>query len=207
MNDLQKSDGKGSFAIKNWEELRRGGGLAPSPVKVRNYLQGNKVKLSRDELTGRIQGYFDDCIEGFIDPDTGQEGYTWKTCPTKAGLAMHIGVSSFTLSRYLRIRNGGGVGYNPDMPGHRGVVDPSDFDLLESAVTLIESFYEGNLGRNMNNSGSIFWLKNRTNIRWHDEQDLNLTANADRDEPYFTREEIAARYQAYKELPEKPDLD
>lgn len=208
MEELSEIKGKGAFAVRNWDELRRGGGVAPKPSEIKEYLQGNNgVGLTREELMERIQAYFNECIERFIDPDTGQEGYTWKTCPTKAGLAMRIGISSFTLSRYLRSRSGGGSGYDVNMPGHRGIVDPNDFDLIESAITLIESFYEGNLGRNMNNSGSIFWLKNRTNIRWHDEQDLNLTANADRDEPYFTREEIAARYQAYRELPEKPDLD
>lgn len=120
---------------------------------------------------------------------------------------MRIGVSSFTLSRYLRSRSGGGSGYDVNMPGHRGIVDPNDFDLIETATTVVESFYEGNLGRNMNNSGSIFWLKNRTNIRWHDEQDLNLSTNPDRDMPQMSREEIAARYAAFEELPEKPELD
>lgn len=208
VEELSEIKGKGAFAVRDWNALRRGGGMAPKPNEIKEYLQGSSgIKLTREELTERIQAYFNECIERFVDSDTGQEGYAWKTCPTKAGLAMRIGVSSFTLSRYLRSRSGGGSGYDVNMPGHRGIVDPNDFDLVELATTLIESFYEQNLGKNMNNAGSIFWLKNRTNVQWHDEQDLNLTANTGRNGPHLTREQIMAQYQALNEPPEGLELD
>lgn len=68
-------------------------------------------------------------------------------------------------------------------------------------------FYESGLGRNQNNSGCIFWLKNRTNVQWHDEQDINLTASREDDAPQMTREEIACRYREFQEEPEPLVID
>lgn len=120
---------------------------------------------------------------------------------------MKIGISSFTLSRYLRGTNSKGQEYSDREWGNRAIVSPDDFDLIERAITVIESFYEAGLGRNQNNSGCIFWLKNRTNVQWHDEQDINLTANKEDDAPRITREEIASRYAAFKEEPEPLVID
>lgn len=211
MDELQKTAGHGAYAMRDWESLKRGGGLAPPPSEINEYLEeSQRRRLTREELRRRIQAFFDDLIEPYEDPDTGQRGYTWKSCPTKAMLAMKIGISSFTLSRYLRNRNCKGEAYNCAESGRRAIISPDDFDLVELAVTLIESYYEQNLGKNMNNSGSIFWLKNlrsRTDVHWHDEQDINLTANKEDDAPHMTREEIASRYAAFEKEPEPLEID
>lgn len=211
MKESTEITGYGAHALRSWDELRRSGGVAPSPAQVSEYLEKPKrERLTREELKQRIQAYFDDLVELVEDPDTGREGYAWRSCPTKAGLAMKIGISSFTLSRYLRNGNCKGEPYSHKEWGNRGTVSPDDFDLIEQAVTIIEGFFEGNLGKNMNNSGSIFWLKNRTNVQWHDEQDINLTANKEDDMPHMTREEIMLRHKALSgsEEPAKElDLD
>ncbi len=207
MNDLPKSTGKGNFAIKNWEELRKGGGKAPTPSEIKQYLDRKPgVRLSREELQERIEKFFMDYIQTYVDEETGDIGYTWKSNPTKAALARYIGVSAETLSRYARgIHH---APYNIEFPGHRGVVNPSDFDLIHSAYTLLQEFFEGRLALNANNAGVIFWLKNRDNIGWHDEQDLNVSANNNIDEvPHLSREEIAERYAAFKERPDPIELD
>lgn len=209
MDELQKTAGHGAYAMRDWESLKRGGGLAPPPSEINEYLEeSQRKKLTRKELQRRIQAFFDDLIEPYEDPDTGQTGFTWKSCPTKAMLAMKIGISSFTLSRYLRNRNCKGEAYNCAESGRRAIISPDDFDLVELAVTLIESYYEQNLGKNMNNSGSIFWLKNSRNERWHDEQDVVLSTD-NGDTPHMSREEIAARYKAleFQEEPEPLVID
>lgn len=208
MDELQKTAGHGAYAIRDWEEIRRGGGRSPCPEEISEYLDKPKrEKLTREELRQRIQAFFDDLIEEYQDQDTGELRYTWRACPTKAMLAMKIGISSFTLSRYLRNANCKGREYNDREWGNRAIVSPNDFDLIEQAITVIEGFYEARLGLNANNSGAIFWLKNRTNVQWHDEQDINLTANKEDDAPHMTREEIACRYKEFQEEPEPLVID
>lgn len=208
MKESAEITGYGAYALRSWDELYRSGGTAPGPEEISEYFEKPKrERLTREGLKRRIQAFFDDLIEEIEDSDTGQRGYTWRSCPTKAALAMKIGISSFTLSRYLRGVNCKGQEYSDREWGNRAIVSPDDFDLIERAITVIESFYEGRLGKNANNSGAIFWLKNRTNVQWHDEQDINLTANKEDDAPRMTREEISARYAAYKEIPDKLEID
>lgn len=208
MKESTEITGYGAHALRSWDELRRSGGAAPSPAQVSEYLEKPKrEQLTREELKQRIQAYFDDLIELVEDPDTGKRSYAWRSCPTKAAFAMRVGISSFTLSRYLRDCNCKGEPYSRKEWGNRAIVSPNDFDLIEGAITIIESFYEGVLGENRNNSGAIFWLKNRTNVRWHDEQDINLSANKEDDMPHLTREQIMERYKSQQEFSEAPSKE
>lgn len=207
MQELVKTKGKGAFLVNNWQEIRKSGGESPPPEQITAYLRGSTDRrLTRDDLIQRIDSYFMSCIRQYVDEETGETGFSWKKNPTKSELAMCIGVSSATLSRYLAGRHDG-IEYSGLDPGRRGVVSPSDFDVIQAASTVIESFYESRLGINMNNAGSIFWLKNRDNSNWHDSVDMNLSANANQEREQLSREEIAARYAQFKELPEKPELD
>lgn len=208
MKESAEITGYGACALRSWDDLRRSGGPSPSPEQINKYLNKPKrERLTREELKQRIQAFFDDLIEEYQDQDTGQMGYAWRSCPTKSGLAMKIGISSFTLSRYLRNANCKGEAYNDREWGNRAIVSPNDFDLIEQAITVVESFYEASLGKNQNNSGCIFWLKNRTNVQWHDEQDINLTASREDDVPHMTREEIACRYREFQKEPEPLVID
>lgn len=208
MSDLPEQTRKGNFAIKNWDELRKGGGKAPAPSEIKEYLNRKQgVRLTREELRQRIEQFFMDYTEAYVDENTGKVGYTWKSNPTKAALARYIGISAETLSRYARGEHDG-MPYNAICPGNRGVVSPSDFDLIHSAYTLLQEFFEGRLALNANNAGVIFWLKNRDSIRWCDQQDLTISANSERDGgTQMSREEIAARYASYQEEPETLQLE
>lgn len=206
MNELAKTKGKGAFSVGNWQEIRKAGGESPTPAQITTYLHGRTDRrLSREELIQRIDGYFASCIRQYIDEETGETGYSWRKNPTKSELAISIGVSSATLSRYLAGRHDG-MEYSGLDPARQGVVSPNDFDIVRAAATVIESFYESRLGVNMNNAGCIFWLKNRDNTNWHDSMDMTLSANANQEREQLSREEIAARYQALEEFREKPQL-
>lgn len=206
MNDLPKSQGKGTFSIGNWQEIRKAGGESPPPIEISKYLRDTQTKLTRGELIERIEHFFDGCIHRYVDEETGETGYSWKKNPTKSELAMCIGVSAATLSRYLAGKYDGRP-YNGVDVARCARVSPDDFDVIRSAATVIESFYESRLGVNMNNAGSIFWLKNRDNSNWHDSMDMSLSTQAKQDDiPQMSREEIAARYRAQEEFREKPQL-
>lgn len=205
MENLEIAKGKGAFSIKNWEEIKKGGGKAPSPQEVTQYLKGSSgAKLSRNELINRVSQFFVDFTTQCMDEDTGEVTFTWKSNPTKSALARYIGITAETLSRYLRGERNGAP-YNETHPGARAIVAASDFDIIRSAATIIEEFYESRLGLNANNAGSIFWLKCLDNARWYDKQELNLSASTGNIEQ-LSREEIAARYQALEEFREKPEL-
>ncbi len=53
MNDLPKSQGKGTFSIGNWQEIRKAGGESPPPAEISKYLRGTQTKLTRGELIER----------------------------------------------------------------------------------------------------------------------------------------------------------
>lgn len=207
MENLETAKGKGVFLAKSWEEVKKGGGKAPSPQEVTQYLRGgNGAKLSRDELINRIIQFFTDFTTQYVDETTGEVSFTWKSNPTKSALARYIGVTAETLSRYLKGEHNGGKPYNIVRPGPHAIVAPADFDVIRSAATIIEEFYEGRLGLNANNAGSIFWLKCMDNTRWYDKQELNLSASTGQNVEQLSREEIASRYRALEEFREKPQL-
>lgn len=207
MENLEVAKGRGALLVKSWDEIKKAGGKAPSPQEVTQYLRGgNGAKLSRDELISRVSKFFSDFTTQCMDEDTGEITFTWKSNPTKSALARYIGVTAETLSRYLGGRYGGGIPYNAACPGPHAVVAPADFDIIRSAANIIEEFYEGRLGANANNAGSIFWLKAHDDSRWHDKQELSLSANAGEGIEQLSREEIAARYRALDEFREKPQL-
>lgn len=175
MDDMTEYKGKGSFAIRNWQEIAKGGGMAPTPTEIKNYLKGTRSQLSREELEQRVTNYLVGCMEMFQDEDSGSLGYRWKCNPTKSGLARAIGVSAETLSRYYRNEHDNMPYGSNGVGGRKSVVNQNDFDIIRHAYSVIEEFYESHLANNQNNAGSIFWLKNRDNVRWQDEKELTVT--------------------------------
>ena len=175
MGDLTEYKGKGAFAIRNWQEIAKGGGISPTPTEITDYLQGTPAQLSRSELIQKITGYITGCMEEFEDEDTGATAFRWKRNPTKSGLARAIGVSAETLSRYYRGEHDNMAYGSNGVGGRKSVVNHNDFDIIRHAYSVIEEFYEGKLANNQNNAGSIFWLKNRDNVRWQDEKEFTVT--------------------------------
>lgn len=180
--------GTGSHTVRSWEEINKGGGEAPSPEEIFRYLQdsGNKRQLSREEVQERILSYFKACVDEYVDDDTGETYHRWRRNPTKGGLAMSLGVTAETLSHYISDRVAG----RRYTDTNQSVVSCNDFDLIQTAVSIIQSYYEGNLGKNRNNSGSIFWLLNVGEERWTNTQTIKTISDSQGVKPALTPEEI-----------------
>ena len=188
---MQKNEelrGSGSHIKRSWEEINKGGGEAPSPIEISKYLQnsGSKRQLSREEVQARINNYFDACIEAYQDEDIGETFFRWRRNPTKAGLAISLGISAETLSHYIANKVAG----REYTDANQSTVSRDDFDLIQAAVSVIQSYYESNLGKNRNNSGSIFWLLNVGEERWTNTQTIKTIGDDNTSAPVLTQDEI-----------------
>ena len=173
-SSVKKTDSRGIFAIEQWQEMKKAGGVAPSLAEIENILQGSDADMySREEVITRISNYFQSCITDTIDEDTGEVVRVWCRNPTKSGLALSLGLSSQTLIDYVAGIRSDGFAYSSNENSRR-IISNKDFDILRKAYGLIEMFYEEKLGENRNNAGTIFWLNNLQNNRWSNEQSFKF---------------------------------
>lgn len=170
-----KTDGRGQYMVRAWEEAKKVGGIAYSPQEIDNILNEEDGKmLTREEVQGRIGAYFKSCVTVGEDEDTGEITYIWKRNPTKSGLALALGVAPATLIEYVKGQTRKGEIYKQEGVGGMQKIHTKDFDLLRKAYVLIEDFYEQKLGDNRNNAGVIFWLNNRENTKWSNQQEFQF---------------------------------
>jgi hypothetical protein len=185
---LPKISGRGAHVKRAWEDVGKTGGEAPSPMEIADYLSCNKGRqLTREDTEYKAREYLFSCLEEFEDEDTGEVRYRWKKNPTKAGLARALGVTPETLSRYAN-DHVKGKPYVQD--SDRSVVSPEDFDIVRAAYGVIEEFYESQLGKNRNNSGSIFWLLNAKSERWTNKQEVEMVSSEQEGTIAMSQEEI-----------------
>ena len=170
-NSIKKMDNRGAFAIEQWQEMKKMGGIAPSMAEIESILQGSEEQMvyTREEVISRISNYFKSCITDTVDEDTGEVVRVWCRNPTKSGLALSLGLSYQTLIDYVSGVRSDGFAYSSNENSRR-IISNNDFDILRKAYSLIEMFYEEKLGENRNNAGTIFWLNNIQNNRWSNEQ-------------------------------------
>lgn len=176
MNDLtNKTDNRGVFAIEQWQEIKKAGGIAPSITDIENILIGSDENrmFTRGEVIERISNYFKGCITDTLDEETGEIIKVWCRNPTKSGLALSLGLSSQTLIDYVSGIRSDGLTFSEN-ESKRRIISNNDFDILRRAYCLIEMFYEEKLGQNRNNAGTIFWLNNLQNNRWSNEQSFKF---------------------------------
>lgn len=196
-NELKKVDDK-RFMVRQWEDIKKAGSLTFSIETMKELLQGSDAEmLTREQLIDRITGYFNSCVKVVVDEDTGEQMTTWAKNPTKTELALVIGVDKQTLCDYVSGKNSRGDNYSYDRPDIKRVVATSDFDVIRRAYTIIESFYEGQLGQNKNNAGVIFWLNNACNNKWSNEQEFKFSSENENHSRFIapqTPEEIARQY-------------
>lgn len=212
MNELGE---KKRFMVRQWEDLKKSGGVTFSLDQMEHILQGGDGGvLTREELMNKVLCYFNSCVKVAIDEDTQEKITTWIRNPTKSGLALCLGIDKQTLLDYVKGVNSDGKTYSRTNPDYKRVVATEDFDILQRAYSLIETFYEEKLGENRNNAGTIYWLNNASNTKWSNEQEFRFSSEPkNREEPSLTPDEIAAKYDTYIEcnsdvgtiLPPVPD--
>lgn len=192
MKREEKSEGRGQFMVRAWEEARKTGGLSYSPEQIRTFLEErDDVMLTREEVKNRIFSYFQDCLTLSEDEDTHVLNYVWKRNPTKSGLALALGVQPQTVIDYVKGSDRRGNIYKKEGENKgRQRIATADFDLIRKAYILIEDFYEQKLGDNRNNAGTIFWLNNKENTRWSNEQEFKFGTAEQRDRGTMSAEEL-----------------
>ena len=176
MKNVEKTDGRGQYMVRAWEEAKKAGGLSYSPEQIEAILEeSDDVVLTRAEVKDRISAYFQSCLMLSQDEDTQEENYVWRRNPTKSGLALALGVSPQTVVDYVKGTDRRGNIYKAEGENKgRQKIATADFDLIRKAYILIEDFYEQKLGDNRNNAGVIFWLNNKENTRWSNEQEFKF---------------------------------
>lgn len=172
---MSETGEKKRFMVRQWEDLKKSGGLTFSLDQMEKILQGGDgVVLTRAELMGKVIGYFNGCVKVVLDEDTQEKVTTWVRNPTKSGLALCLGIDKQTLLDYVKGVNSDGKAYSRTNPDYKRIVATEDFDILQRAYSLIETFYEEKLADNRNNAGTIYWLNNSSNTKWSNEQEFKF---------------------------------
>lgn len=207
MENIEKHDNRGIAVSRNWEEIRKSGGKALSIDTIERILQGegDNTVLSREEVINRTKEYFNSCIGVVKNEETGELETVWTRNPTKSAYALALGINRYTLQCYLTEKQPDGKPYGIT-PRNR-IIANENFDVLQRACSLIESFYEEKLAENRNVAGCIFWLNNTNNKAWSNNQEITVLTDKDTnstmtmaDLPKLNEYEIA-------DLPELPELD
>lgn len=189
--------------VREWEELKKAGGITINVSDMeRLFEESDGIMISREELVCRVTNYFRGCMQEVIDGDTGEMITTWKRNPTKTGLALAVGVDTQTLVDYCKGTNSHGKPYTTKNAPNK-VVSSDDFDIIRKAYALIENFYEEKLAENRNNAGAIYWLNNRENTKWSNQQEFVFGANLLQNEYEYMKgekvPELMEKYNKYKE--------
>lgn len=166
---------KKRFMVRQWEDLKKSGGVTFSLNQMEQILQGGDgAMLTREEVMNKVISYFNSCVKVVLDEDTQEKVTTWVRNPTKSGLALCLGIDKQTLLDYTKGVNSDGKAFSRTNPDYKRVVAAEDFDILQRAYGLIETFYEEKLGENRNVAGIIYWLNNANNTKWSNEQEIRL---------------------------------
>ena len=198
-------DNKQRFMVRQWEDIRKAGGLSASIEQITDILQrDDNDMLTREEVLNRVAGYFNGCLKVVEDEETGEKITTWKRNPTKSGLAIALGVDKQTLLYYVKGLDSNGKPYREDAYSHRRIQN-ADFDIIRKAYAIIENFYEENLAVNKNNAGVIYWLNNACNTKWSNEQEIVFNKSERR---VLTVEDLPdiSSFSSLKEKPSLPDI-
>ena len=178
------------FMIRQWEEIKKAGGLSVSIETITDLLERkNDNMLTRKEVLDMVAGYFNSCLKVVEDEDTGEMVTTWAKNPTKSGLAIALGISKQTLLDYVQNSNSQNKPYREIPYAHRRIAT-EDFDILCKAYAIIENFYEEQLAMNKNNAGVIYWLNNASNTKWSNEQEFRFDMAENRNNRRITTEEL-----------------
>lgn len=209
MKNEEKTDGRGQYMVWALEEAKKAGGLSYSPEQIQAILEErDDIVLTREEVKNRISVYFQSCLTLSEDEDTQEFNYVWKRNPTKSGLALALGVSPQTVVDYVK-----GSGRRGNIYKRKGEnkgrqkIATADFDLIRKAYILIEDFYEQKLGNNRNNAETIFWLNNKENTCWSNEQEFKFGTVEQPERRVLSADELPNLFLKDKDnIPSLPEL-
>lgn len=89
----------------------------------------------------------------------------------------------------------------------RQKIATADFELIRKAYILIEDFNEQKLGDNCNNAGTIFWLNNKENTRWSNEQEFKFGTVEQPERRVLSADELPNLFLKDKDnIPSLPEL-
>lgn len=176
--------GKPRLMTKAWDELKKGGGLCiPAEQAVQLMSENERVQLNGEDVKMRVAEYFASCQREIINEETGEKEYVWAKAPTKSGLALMLGITRQSLYDILnrpKSENG----------GYATKILPEAIPFLKRAMDFIEVYYEEKLGENRNNAGTIFWLTNKNNSKWSNEQEFKFGKQEQVEEKQLTLEDL-----------------
>lgn len=176
--------GKPRLMTKAWDELKKGGGLCiPAEQAVQLMSENERVQLNEEAVKMRVAEYFASCQREIINEETGEKEYVWAKAPTKSGLALMLGITRQSLYDILnrpKSENG----------GYATKILPEAIPFLKRAMDFIEVYYEEKLGENRNNAGTIFWLTNKNNSKWSNEQEFKFGKQEQVEEKQLTLEDL-----------------
>lgn len=181
---VPQKTGKPRLMTKAWDELKKGGGLCiPADMAIQLMSETDDVKIDLKEAQKRVGAYFTSCQREIINEETGEKEIVWAKCPTKSGLALMMGVTRMCLYDALnkpRTENSSGS----------TKILPDAIPFLKRAMDFIETYYEEKLGENRNNAGTIFWLTNKNNSKWSNEQEFKFGKQEQVEEKQLTLEDL-----------------
>lgn len=181
---VEQKPGKQRFMVKTWEDLKKGGGLCiPWETAVNLMSESDNVKIDLTEAQTRVGIYFRSCQREIINEETGETEFVWAKAPTKSGLALVLGVTRMCLYDILNKPRSENGSYNAK-------ILPDAIPFLKRAMDFIEVYYEEKLGENRNNAGTIFWLTNKNNSKWSNEQEFKFGKQEQVEEKQLTLDDL-----------------
>ena len=181
---VPQETGNKRYMVKAWDELKKGGGLCiPANEAVKLMSEPERIQLNGEAVKMRVAEYFASCQREIINEETGEKECVWAKAPTKSGLALALGITRQSLYDILnrpKSENG----------GYATKILPEAIPFLKRAMDFIEVYYEEKLGENRNNAGTIFWLTNKSNSKWSNEQEFKFGKQEQVEEKQFTLEDL-----------------
>ena len=181
---VPQETGNKRYMVKAWDELKKGGGLCiPANEAVKLMSEPERIQLNGEAVKMRVAEYFTSCQREIINEETGEKECVWAKAPTKSGLALALGITRQSLYDILnrpKSENG----------GYATKILPEAIPFLKRAMDFIEVYYEEKLGENRNNAGTIFWLTNKSNSKWSNEQEFKFGKQEQVEEKQFTLEDL-----------------
>ena len=84
---MSEVEEKKRFMVRQWEDLKKSGGVTFSLNQMEQILQGGDgAVLTREEVMSKVISYFNSCVKVVLDEDTQEKVTTWCVIRQNQGL-------------------------------------------------------------------------------------------------------------------------